>query len=265
MDSFELPANVQYTLSKVSGIVRDLTRQQVPDASAAGTSIVDLKGMILNHVRLQLIFWGSDWAGNASPSANTVFEAAQTILSGPYMSKLFQYREIGNGTMLGNLVIDPSNPPNPFSTNDVAQCILHLIAAGKVPKPEDDQQILYSVFLPIGVNFNQPNTNGEHSFTYNISYSFPFNVDLDKIIFSWVMNDGTLDSLTAIFSHELVEACTDPDGKGFQVTPLDPNTWHEIGDVCESNSDTLNGVKVQAYWSQSDGNCVIPGLLEDKV
>ena len=64
------------------------------------------------------------------------------------MSKLSQYRSIGGGTMLGKLVIDPSNPPNPFSNNDIAQCVLRLIAAGKVPKPEDDQQILYCVFLP---------------------------------------------------------------------------------------------------------------------
>jgi hypothetical protein len=34
---------------------------------------------------------------------------------------------------------------------------------------------------------------------------------------------------TTIFSHELVEVCTDPDGNGFQVTPLNPNNWHEIG------------------------------------
>ena len=260
MDGFKLPTDLQYTLAQVSGIVRDLTHQQVPGSSAASTSIVDLNGMILNKVQVQLIFWGSVWEGNASPSANAVFNAAQTVLSGPYMSKLSQYRRIGQGTMLSKLVINPSNPPNPFSTNDVAQCILSLITAGKVPKPEDDQQILYCVFLPVGVNFDQPNIDGIHSFIYNVSYSFPLDVDLDKVLFAWVMNDGTLNSITTIFSHELVEACTNPDGNGFQVTPIDPNNWHEIGDVCEGNSDTLNGVRVQAYWSQSDGGCVIPGL-----
>lgn len=238
--------------------MRDLTHQQVPGGSAAGTSIVDLHGMILTNVQVQLIFWGSAWADNTSPSASTVFNAVQTILAGPYMSKLAQYRGIAEGTMPGKLVIDPSNPPDPFSTDDVAQRILHLIAAGKVPKSEDDQHILYCVFLPVGVSFDQPNINGIHSFIYHVSYNFPLDVDLDKVLFAWVMNDGTLDSMTTIFSHELVETCTDPDGNGFQVTPLDPNSWHEIGDM-------LNGVKVQAYWSQSDGNCVISGLLEYKV
>ncbi len=265
MDNFKLPENIQYTLAEVSGIVRSITGQQVPGGSAAGTSIVDLHGMILTNVQVQLIFWGSAWAGNASPSANAVFDAAQTILSGSYMSKLSQYRGIGKGTMLGKFVIDPSDPSNPFSSDDVAQCILRLMAAGKVSKPEDDQQILYCVFLPVGVNFNQPDINGIHSYIYHISYSFPIDVDLDKVLFAWVMNDGTLDSVTTIFSHELAEACTDPDGNGFQVTPLIQNSWHEIGDVCENYNDVLNGVRVQSYWSQADGNCVIPGLLEDKV
>jgi hypothetical protein len=221
--------------------------------------------LILTHAQVQLIFWGSAWTRDATPPANAIFNAAQTILSGLYMSKLSQYRGIGTGSMLGNLVIDPTDPPNPFSTDDVAQCVLRLIAAGKVPEPEDDQPIFYCVFSPVGVNFNQPDINGVHSYIYNVSFNLPLDVNLDKVLFAWVMNDGMLDSVTTIFSHELVETCTDPDGNAFQVTPLDPNSWHEIGDVCEGISDTLNGVKVQAYWSQSDVSCVIPGLLEDKV
>ncbi len=181
------------------------------------------------------------------------------------MSKHSQYHAIGNGAMPGNLVIDPTDFPNPFSTDDVAQCVLRLIATGKVSKPEDDQQILYCVFLPVGVNFSQPNINSIHSFIYHASYGIPLDVDLDKVFFAWVMNDGTLDSVTTIFSHELVETCSNPDGNGFQVTPLEPNSWNEIGDVCEGNTGKLNGVTVQAYWSQFDGNCVIPGLLEDKM
>jgi len=265
MESFDLPTRIQYTLAEICGIVREITHQQPPGSNAAGTNIIDLHGLILTHAQVQLIFWGSAWTEDVTPSAAAVYNAAQTLLSGPYMSKLSQYRGIGNGTMHGNLVIDPSDPPNPFSNDNVAQCILRLIAAGKISKPEDDQQIVYCVFLPVGVNFNQPNINGMHSYIYNAHSSFPLDVDLDKVLFAWVMNDGTLDSVTTIFSHELVETCTNPDGNGFQVTPLNPNSWNEIGDVCEGNTGILNNVTVQAYWSQVDGNCVIPGLLEDKV
>ena len=58
-----------------------------------------------------------------------------------------------------------------------------------------------------------------------------------------------------------MEACTDPEGSGFTFTgEADPGTggWIEIGDVCESYSGVLNGVNVQAYWSQKDRVCVFP-------
>jgi len=79
-----------------------------------------------------------------------------------------------------------------------------------------------------------------------------------------VMNNGTLDSVTTIFSHELVEACTNPKGDGFQLNApghcvANPFNWCEIGDICEGNTDVVNGVVVQAYWSTSNGVCVVPG------
>ncbi len=38
-----------------------------------------------------------------------------------------------------------------------------------------------------------------------------------------------------------------------------------LSETKDLGTGTVNDVMVQAYWSQSDGNCVIPGLLEDKV
>ena len=58
MDNFELPTNMQYTLAEMSGIVSDLTHLQVPGGSAAAISIVDLHGMILTNVQVQLNLLG---------------------------------------------------------------------------------------------------------------------------------------------------------------------------------------------------------------
>ncbi len=265
METEPVPLNLKYQLASMSGIVK----AQVTPRSAGGdegagggqaSGVTDLKGMLLTKVQVQLIFWGTNW-GQASPSTGEVTKAVQNILSGPYMLGLSQYRGIGTGTLLGTTVVTSSNPPHPFSSDDVAHFVLNLIASGKVPKPGDDQQILYCVILPAGVSSNVPDVNGIHSYIYNVSYSFPLDVDIDKVFYAWVMNDGTLDGITVIFSHELVESCTDPDGNGIQVLPLSPNSWHEIGDVCEGISDAVDGVSVQAYWSQSNGACVIPGLL----
>ncbi|HKF35682.1 MAG TPA: hypothetical protein VKB35_02180 [Ktedonobacteraceae bacterium] len=266
METEPIPLNLKYQLAPLSGIVRAQAPQPASTGGDEGagsgqaTGVTDLKGLLLTKVQVQLIFWGTKW-GQASPSTGDVTKAVQNILSGSYMQGLSQYRGIGPGTLLGTTVVTPSNPPQPFSSDDVAHFVLNLIATGKVPKPADGQQSLYCVILPVGVSSNLPDVNGIHSYIYNVSYSFPLDVDLDKVFYAWVMNDGTLDGITVIFSHELAEACSDPDGNGIQVLPLNPNSWHEIGDVCEGISGVVNGVSVQAYWSQSSGACVIPGLL----
>jgi hypothetical protein len=71
---------------------------------------------------------------------------------------------------------------------------------------------------------------------------------------------GAVDAITTTFSHELVEACTDPDTTAApawrQVACTTP-TQCEIGDVCSSVA-RIFGVQVQSYWCQSDHACVIP-------
>jgi hypothetical protein len=79
----------------------------------------------------------------------------------------------------------------------------------------------------------------------------------------WVRNDGALNNNTSIpriFSHELVEACTDPEGDAWQINPVNSTNWNEIGDACSSTT-VLNGVLVQSYWSQFDHACVIPTVF----
>jgi hypothetical protein len=116
------------------------------------------------------------------------------------------------------------------------------------------------LILPANVGSNKP-LAGEH--TYDTDYDFPF--DYDKAWFGWVTHNGKLDSLTPIFSHELVEACTDPEGDGIQVNPRNDSNWNEIGDVCCSTA-RLNGVLVQSYWSDRDKACIIPtGLVNGLV
>jgi hypothetical protein len=63
--------------------------------------------------------------------------------------------------------------------------------------------------------------------------------------------------MSLTFSHELVEALTDPEGNGIQVNPTNPTNWNEICDVC-ATPGIVNGVTVQSYWSQQDQACVIP-------
>jgi hypothetical protein len=69
--------------------------------------------------------------------------------------------------------------------------------------------------------------------------------------------------MTRIISHELVEAATDPDGRGFLGVKgtCDGPGWCEIADICESTLSTVDGITVQAYWSNQDNDCVAPGSV----
>src|SRR5205807_660667 len=107
-----------------------------------------------------------------------------------------------------------SNPPNPFSDTDVANMITNLLQTGVVPEPDDDNQILYMVVMPVGVNSSGAFI-GEHSFFNYTDVDIVFPIPLviqERAHYSWITNDGTLDGVTRIFSHELVEAATDPEG-----------------------------------------------------
>jgi hypothetical protein len=91
---------------------------------------------------------------------------------------------------------------------------------------------------------------GEHTY---------FDLNGTNLHYGWVTNNGgTLASLTWVFSHELVESVTDPEGTAITGTGCNQGGWCEIGDVCTGNTVQINGVTVQRYWSQVDQACVVP-------
>jgi len=223
------------------------------------TTFTDNGGPVISNVHVQLIFWGSAWSGAASPTAAQVTNAVQTILNGSYMTGLSQYRGIGRGLLRGTSMITTSNPPNPFSDTDVANLIASCLNAGAIAEPDEDTQILYCVIMPVGVRSTNPSFVGEHTFFTYTHFELPFDFDNDRAHYAWVTNNGSLDAITTIFSHELVESATDPEGSAILGVPgtCSQSGWCEIGDVCNSTG-VLNGVRVQSYWSQRDRACVIP-------
>lgn len=224
-------------------------------AGGAGGAIgfTDHGGVILDHVHVQLVFWGAAWGQGASPSMGDVTSAVAKILAGTYMSALSQYRNIQRGTLLGSTAVTTSNPPNPFSDSDVSNLVESLLQQGRFPGPATDSQILPIVVMPQGVSSQNAAFIGEHTY-----YTSSSNQGL-RCHFAWVTNSGTLNSITSILSHELVESCTDPEGTAILGNPgtCSQGGWCEIGDVCYTTGIS-NGVTVQAYWSQRDGACIIP-------
>jgi hypothetical protein len=238
------------------GFVMSPARSQV--AGAATPNFTDNGGLVLQNVHVRLIFWGSAWGTSGNhPTISDVANAVSSILSGPYMHSLGQYRGIGNGVLNGKTPVttpvanSPANPPNPFSENDVQDLISNLINSGSMPDPASNSQLLYYVIMPPGVNYTKRHTIGLHSF---------LELGGQSVHYAWINNGGTLASVTRIFSHELVESCTDPEGSAILGTTgtCRGGGWCEIGDVCENQVKVVDGITVQSYWSQQDGRCVVP-------
>ena len=239
-----------------SGIFRSSAQRRASGPSGgAGPHFTDHGGPVIANAHLLLIFWGTAWT-TVTPSIGNVTDAVVNILTGPYMNSLSQYRNISHGTLFGTTVVttaidgSPANPPNPFSDGDISGLISGLCNAGRLPSPATDSQLFYCVILPPGVN-SGGGFIGEHTY---------FSLAGVNCHFAWVMNNGTLDYVTTVFSHELVETVTDPEGSAILGDPGTCNQggWCEIGDVCEGNTSVVNGVVVQRYWSQQDNSCVVP-------
>jgi hypothetical protein len=238
----------------------------------AGTAFSAGSGGKLTNVHVQLIFWGAWWNGN--PLAGQVNGALANLLAGPYMTYLAQY-----GVLRGNVrgtTFAGDSEPGTFSFNSVGNFVINLLDNDRLPEPDEDWPIVYAVIMPANSAFagtSPPDTlplapgtvsqvNGQNGSIIWNDYDIG-DVDNDPAYFLWTGNDGTLDYITTVLSHELAEIATDPNGSngvrqvgcsGGSCQIADPGT------VCQGWCDYVRGVKAQAYWSILDGNGVLPKM-----
>jgi hypothetical protein len=237
-------------------------RDHASGGGSGGGTVVQGPGRVLTNVHVRPIFWGSAWYHALSPSVGDIMWAMETIFLGPYFSGLAQYG-VGTGQL------DPTpiftgfsiEPPNPFSETDLRNMLGALIdgtlpgAAGSF-NPAFDNQLLPVVFTPLDVHSTVGNANGFHNWMVHNGTKFPY---------AWVKNIGFLEFASAVYSHELAEACTDPFDDG--VVGDDGSCGQpggcEISDYCYGTqsgrgSGFMGGALVQAYWSIQDGGCFLP-------
>ena len=251
---------------------------------APGTVFQDKGAQKFTHVNVLLIFWGKQWAGNPNPLATQVTDNVKNLLAGPYMSYLVQYG-VHRGSLWGTLFFTGGDPPTTFTLANVGNFLISQLDADNLPEPDSDWPIFYCVVMPTYASFQGvqppdpvlPLPPGTVSLVVGENSSIIWNdlelgdVDNDPAHYAWVGNDGTVDYITTVLSHELVEACTDPNGGNgiVQVSPPPIGGAAQIGDPCTGFCDFVRGVKVQSYWSQLDsvkpglqsrGGCVVPKL-----
>jgi hypothetical protein len=223
---------------------------------AGPISLTNNGGSIATGAPVQLIFWGSVWNQEAtSPSAGQIVTAVQNVLAGPYMSALRQYG-IKRSPLGGATVVTtpgPPYPPDTFSGGDIQDLIWTLIDDDKFPEPDEGGGgNLYFVIMPPNTQYGPGGARGAHSVASD--YDFPGGTTNAWV--AWIGNNN-IGQMTSTLCHELAEICTDPEGDGWTVDGQSRPT-NEIGDICNLIDAPLDGVLVEAYWSQFDNVCLIP-------
>lgn len=203
------------------------------------------------NVKIWLFFWGSKWSETPppNPSAQTLYSSFATILGSPYLTGLKQYYVPPYSVQIEAAYLAGGDPPDNFTDSDVQQFVVDTIEFHNIGF---STSVIYFVVMPPGVAPADKSHFGAHSAVY-VPLVFQHDVHV-----AWIQFFASPSPvMTEIFSHELVEALTDPEGDSLQVNPPDPHDWHEIGDVCSSTA-LVNGISVQSYWSDEDKACIIP-------
>ena len=253
---------------KLRGIVHRVDPKSKPSAGDVEfspdytvTSTTDGGGLVLMDVEVILCFWGNFWSSTPppSPSSNDYKTAIEGILTGPFMGGLRQYRGVGQGTLIYSEINDSSNPTNDYTNDDVVNMLTNRLDTTSMPRPTAGHNRFYAVIVPPGIKNKTHKYAGQHqSFKYKGVTGY----------YAWVDNTGSLtghDCTTKVFSHELVEACTNPDvdtsNNGILVNGTSV-TNDEIGDTCNNEYGTadMNGIQcdVESYWSKVDNKCILP-------
>jgi hypothetical protein len=240
-------------------------------------AVVYHDGALLPNVEAQAVYLGSDWSDNPTLHSQVQYVEGflQYIVNSPFMDMLTRagYR-VGPGTFdQGRVdIADLPGALSPDGTLDdqAIQAILQArIDSGDLQSPDSNR--LYLVFLPPGQEVQLDGsllggTGGYHdSFLGHDASGNPLRVRYSVTLYP-PTSDPTSD-LTAITSHELAEAVTDPD-PSFQNTGMpwgwgDTTLGGEIADLAEYAGPpnvVLNGYTVTKVADQND-NIIAPADL----
>ena len=231
---------------------------------------------VMQRVDVQLVFWGAKWDYK---QFDPIWAAAVEIAGKTYTDKLAQYGVTG-AIVLDLATVTDSSPPATFSDAGVKAMLQAKMKDGTLREPAGDvddsgaSRLLYFVIPQAGSTASTSDNLGLHSTgTFTDGADENANADGTSVEgtvadeddstntyrYGWTINDGNMDTVTSTFSHELVEAATDPEGNGVQVQHAPTGSWNEIGDFdAEKYTYRLYGHLVQSYWSESDRRFVGP-------
>jgi hypothetical protein len=222
------------------------------------------KPKVLAHPRVAVIYWGT-------PDIDTQVDATVRQLLGLdfIQSALAEY-----GVDQPQYVDSAANPQGSKTEMEDSERVLttperspiagglnDLILAGKVPDPRQDPNLLYLVVAAPGANSKIPGISGGHNYFYLEIPGGDQGCERVPVRYAWALRNPvygstltSLDNLTWTLSHELLEACTDPEPPNGYVFE-----GAEICDIAAGLHGTVDGIEVTGYFSYKDGVYKTPG------
>ena len=229
-------------------------------------TVLNYGGNLLPHVEAQAVFLGSAWTTPiaSEPKPSTIDASLADLTSGAYMDSLTQAGYgVGRGSASAGAIDHTVFSANSvISDNSIQARIQADINSGLLQQPDANR--LYVVYVQpnvaVNLGFGQGTTqqgvlgyHGAFGGTDAAGHSMTIRYAVVAYPGGTVGNSslgiGALDQLTAVASHEVAEAATDPDVNYAQLGWYDPRRG-EIGDITENNPNAL--VRLDGYLIQLD-------------
>ena len=216
--------------------------------------LVAVGGATLAHPRIQPIFFANDATMQAS-----IEDFLMQLATSSYWTTTTSEYGVGAPTILPTIVTTESPP-----TTEVALSAFMKARFGSSGFPTTaDPDTIYSLFLPNGTVLTGP--DGQSCHAYGAFHDELTGTHGEPIVYALMPRCGQanqLESLTVSFSHELIEAVTDPrvaSAPAFADADPEHYVWAftpgaETGDYCEyvDNGQRLVGnYMVQRSWSNA--------------
>jgi hypothetical protein len=254
----------QLTASGVSGTRPSAARLRLETLENREVlSVAYHGGPLLTNVQVETVFYGQAWYYNPTlyQSTGDLDTVLNDVTQSSYMDMLAEYG-VGRGQFQDG-VINLSDPPRGWVVDDTEiQAMLDGgINQGYLQPPSTNQ--LYVVYTAPNVLVTRQGSDSQNNFLgYHDSFIDPALGAVYYAVIAHPVGNADIPGMnwfqqqTAVTSHELSEAVTDP----YQGTGWWENaSGNEIGDFCTHYFGLLHGYVIQAEHLNSYDACAIPG------
>lgn len=243
--------------------LESLEARQVPTVNFYG-------GNVLPNVEAQALFLGNQWGASANaPQTTTVNNFLTNLTGSAYMDALTRAGYgVGRGSASTGAVDNSALAANSTITDaSIRSSIQSDIKNGSLKAPDANRLYIVYVEPNVAVNLGggQGTTKqgilgyhgafaGTDAAGHSTAIRYAVIAYPGGSVGNSSMGNSAIDQLTAVTSHELAEAVTDPDVNYSRLGWYDPQRG-EIGDITENNPNALvrlNGYLVQEVADRND-------------